>query len=534
MKLGITDLKNKQPWQDKGYQLPIFDINKVKQNTLKDPIWLHFGAGNIFRAFPAALQQTLLDKGLSDKGIIVCESYDEEIIQKAYTPFDNLSLLVTLKADGTTDKKVIASIVHAITATGNMAELTKIFTTPSLQMVSFTITEKGYSLTDSKGEYYQNVLDDFQTLSENPKTLMGMIALLCYKRYKAGKLPIALVSMDNCSHNGTKLYNAVKTFADNWVKKGLVEKGFTDYINNPKLVSFPWSMIDKITPRPSEQVKDMLQADGFEGAEIIKTTKNTYISSFVNAEQTQYLVIEDTFPNSRPSLEKAGVIFTDRQTVNKIEKMKVCTCLNPLHTILAVYGCLLGYTSISQEMQDKHLKTFIQKAGYEEGLPVVADPGIIKPEDFIKEVIEKRFPNPFVPDTPQRIACDTSQKIPVRFGETLKAYIATGKREISTLTYIPLFIAGWLRYLMGVDDEGNPFTPSPDPMLEVLQGYIKDISLGDKGPFTETLKPILSDSNIFGVNLYEHNLASKVEGMFEELVAGKGAVRKTLDKYIKG
>ena len=101
-------------------------------------------------------------------------------------------------------------------------------------------------------------------------------------------------------------------------------------------------MIDKITPRPSEQVKDMLQADGFEGAEIIKTTKNTYISSFVNAEQTQYLVIEDTFPNLRPSLEKAGVIFTDRQTVNKIEKMKVCTCLNPLHTILAVYGCLLA------------------------------------------------------------------------------------------------------------------------------------------------------------------------------------------------
>ena len=129
--------------------------------------------------------------------------------------------------------------------------------------------------------------------------------------------------MDNCSHNGTKLYNAVKTFADNWVKNGLVEKGFTDYISNPKLVSFPWSMIDKITPRPSEQVKAMLEADGFEGADIICTSKNTYISSFVNAEQTQYLVIEDLFPNSRPSLEKVGVIFTDRETVDKVEKMKV-------------------------------------------------------------------------------------------------------------------------------------------------------------------------------------------------------------------
>ena len=91
------------------------------------------------------------------------------------------------------------------------------------------------------------------------------------------------------------------------------------------------------------------------------TSKNTYISSFVNAEQTQYLVIEDLFPNSRPSLEKVGVIFTDRETVDKVEKMKVCTCLNPLHTILAIYGCLLSYTSISEEMKDKHLKGFIQK-----------------------------------------------------------------------------------------------------------------------------------------------------------------------------
>ena len=121
-------------------------------------------------------------------------------------------------------------------------------------------------------------------------------------------------------------------------------------------------------------------------------------------------------------------------------------------------------------MKDKHLKGFIQKAGYKECLPVVVDPGIIKPEDFINEVIEERFPNPFVPDTPQRIACDTSQKIPVRFGETLKAYIATGKKDISTLTYIPLFFAGWLRYLMGVDDNGKSFTPSPDPVLKCYRG----------------------------------------------------------------
>jgi len=532
MKIKISDINNKTFWESKGYVLPKFDIEKVRENTLKAPVWLHFGAGNIFRAFPAALQQALLDEGLTDKGIIVCESYDEEIIEKAYAPYDNLSLVVTLKADGSMDKKIVASIVRAIAAKDNLEELEKIFTSPTLQMVSFTITEKGYSLIDASGNYHPDVQQDLHTTYQYPKTLMGIVSYLCYKRYQAGKYPIALVSLDNCSHNGSKLYSAVKTFAETWVKNGFVDKGFADYISDPKQVAFPWTMIDKITPRPSEQVKSMLEEDGVEDIEIIKTTKNTYVSAFVNAEETQYLVIEDTFPNSRQPLEKVGVIFTDRQTVDKVEKMKVGTCLNPLHTILAVYGCLLGYNSIAEEMKDRHLKAFIEKTAYEEGLPVVVDPGIIKPEDFIEEVITKRFPNPFVPDTPQRIACDTSQKIPVRFGETLKAYIATGKRDISTLKYIPLFFAGWLRYLIGVDDNGEPFTPSPDPMLEKLQNYMKDIKLGDKGPFTETVRPILSDSSIFGVNLYEYNLASKVESFFEELVAGKGAVRQTLEKYI--
>jgi len=220
MKLNISSLKDKSFWQDKGYQLPNFDIERVKENTLKAPIWLHFGAGNIFRAFPAAMQQALLDTGLSDKGIIVCESFDEEIIHKAYTPYDNLSIVVTLKADGSMDKKIVASIVHAITAKANMEELEKIFTSPTLQMVSFTITEKGYSLIDASGNYHPDVQQDLHANHQNPKTLMGIITYLCYKRYQAGKYPVALVSLDNCSQNGSKLYSAIKTFADTWVKNG--------------------------------------------------------------------------------------------------------------------------------------------------------------------------------------------------------------------------------------------------------------------------------------------------------------------------
>lgn len=90
--------------------------------------------------------------------------------------------------------------------------------------------------------------------------------------------------------------------------------------------------------------------------------------------------------------------------------MKVTTSLNPLHTALAVTGCLLGYQSISAEMQDDDLVGLIKGIGYLEGLPVVENPGIIDPKQFIDEVINKRLPNPYIPDTPQRIATDTSQK----------------------------------------------------------------------------------------------------------------------------
>ena len=84
-----------------------------------------------------------------------------------------------------------------------------------------------------------------------------------------------------------------------------------------------------------------------------------------------------------------------------------------------------------------------------------------------------------MPDTPQRIATDTSQKLAIRFGETIKAYEASDTLSTSDLKFIPLVFAGWLRYLMGVDDQGNPFTLSPDPMLDTLRPYISGIKLGD-------------------------------------------------------
>ncbi|MDT4761247.1 mannitol dehydrogenase family protein [Sphaerochaeta sp. PS] len=534
MKLTQQGIQQKAVWTEKGFSLPSFDREAMIAETTKNPTWIHFGAGNIFRGFPAALQQTLLEQNKAKTGIIVGEGFDYQIIDKIYDKHDNLTLLVTLKSDGTIEKKVIASVAAAYKCDPQFKDewafFKKAFRNPSLQMVSFTITEKGYSLKAGNGEFYPAMASDLAAGPSSPSMFLSKLTALVYERYLAGKKGLTLVSMDNCSHNGEKLQSAVLTIAQAWEKGGLVEKGFVAYLEQS--VSFPWSMIDKITPRPDANVEKMLQADGFEDTTLVVTDKNTYIAPFVNAEECEYLVIEDSFSNGRPALEETGVYFTDRDTVNKVEKMKVCTCLNPLHTALAIYGCLLGYTLIADEMKDPLLNKLVHTIGYVEGMPVVVDPKILDPKQFIKEVLEKRIPNPFMPDTPQRIATDTSQKLGIRFGETIKAYMANDKLDVADLKLIPLVFAGWIRYLMGLDDEGNAFTPSPDPRLEDAMAHVKGIAIGDKGPFSEQLKPLLGDISLFGVDLYAIGMASLVETYFTEMVASKGSIRKTLEKYI--
>ena len=531
MKLSNKGLVSPE-WKEKGYKLFDYDREALAKNTHDNPIWVHFGAGNIFRGFPARLQQMIVEKGLSDKGIVVGEGFDSEIITDIYRKYDNLTLLVTLKADGSIDKEVVGTVTEAYSCAygDDWNRFVEVFENPSLQMVSFTITEKGYALKNPAGEYFPGYVEDFRNGPGKGSMFLSRLCELMLYRYRKGAYPIALVSMDNCSHNGEKIQAAMTAIAHEWVSNGLVEKGFEDYMTSSS-VAYPWSMIDKITPRPDPSVAEMLRKDGYEDTDVVVTSKHTYIASFVNAEECEYLVIEDTFPNGRPPLEEAGVYFTDRETVNKVEKMKVCTCLNPLHTALAVFGCLLGYTLISAEMKDKDLPRLVRRIGYDEGLPVVVNPGIIDPRKFIDEVVGIRIPNPFMPDTPQRIATDTSQKLSIRFGETIKAYIADPALSVKDLKCIPLVFAGWLRYVMGVDDEGKAFEPSSDPLLSYAQDAVKGITLGYEGDLGQ-LKEILSNQKIFGVDLYEAGLADLVLDYFRSMISGPGAVRATIEKVL--
>ena len=559
MQMNASSIVNqKAEWEKLGVKLPAFDHAAMTAATKEHPIWVHFGAGNIFRGFIAALQQRLLNEGVADRGIIAADTFDYDIIDKIYTPYDNLTMNVTLNPDGTTSREIIGSVAEGLRANSAdavmMARFKQIFTDPSLQMISFTITEKGYALYRPDGSLMPVVQADIDEGPAHARHAMSMVASLLLERFQNGAYPLAVVSMDNCSHNGDRLLEAMETFAGKWCENGLADRGFLEYVTDRSRVAFPWTMIDKITPRPGQDVLKILEEDGLTGMEPVVTAKNTYAAPFVNAEECEYLVIEDDFPNGRPALEKAGFLFTDRETVEKAEKMKVCTCLNPLHTALAVFGCLLGYKKISEEMKDRDLVSLLRRIGYEEGLPAVTDPGILDPREFLDTVLTVRFPNPFLPDSPQRIATDTSQKLSVRFGETIKAYMESPDLDMDRLRGIPLVLAGWLRYRMAVDDDGRLMELSPDPMAERLGRQLERIQLGGclqmehirgsehvlrpegvPGPeIREALRPVLSDAAVFGVDLFKAGLADRVTEYFTEMAEGPGMVRRTLHALGKG
>lgn len=540
MKLNIENLNDKNFWENANIEVPKYNINDIRKNTAEKPTWIHFGAGNIFRGFIAAVADTLLNDSIIDTGIIAVDTHafgrddDYDMINKVYKPFDNLTLLASIKSNGDIDKKIIGSITDVLHADfiNNYDALKKIFISSSLQIVSFTITEKGYSIKDLNGNYSSIVEEDINNEPKKAKNIMSIIAAMLLERYKNTAFPIAMLSVDNCSNNGDKLKSSIVEISREWVKSGYADNGFVEYLEDSKKVSFPLSMVDKITPRPSEIIEKKLESIGLEEMSLFKVGHNN-MAPFVNAESVGYLVVEDLFPNGRPKFEKANVYVTDRITVQTAEKMKVTTCLNPLHTALAIFGCLLNYNFIYEEMRNPSLKKLVEKIGYDEGMKVVADPEILNPKDFIKEVIEERLVNPYIPDSPKRIATDTSQKIPIRYGETLKSYVKNGL-DISSLVGIPLTIAAWLRYLVGIDDNGKPMEISPDPMLEELQKHIKNIKFKNKETIGNNLKPILSNRIIFAVDLYDEkiNLGKKIESYFSEMISKENAVKECLTKYI--
>lgn len=243
MKLTLEGIKNTTVFQKAGILLPGYDVAAVSKKAKQAPRWAHFGIGNIFRIFIGGIADGLLEAGVLDRGLTCIETFDYDVVDKIYTPYDNLGLSVILHADGTRTYKVLGSMAEAVKAQSSdpahWARLKEVFRSKELQLISFTITEKGYALAGSDGIYFPFIQSDIDNGPEKATGAMAVLTAMLYVRYQDSRTPIALVSMDNCSHNGDLLRHSVLTMAREWQKKGYVTEDFLAWLGDETQVSFP-------------------------------------------------------------------------------------------------------------------------------------------------------------------------------------------------------------------------------------------------------------------------------------------------------
>ena len=502
--------------------------------TAEHPQWIHFGAGNIFRSFVSEIAQKLICSNSIKGGIIVADAFDHDIIDKCYKPNDNHFLLCLLNPDGDFTLNLISSVAEALAPCNNSADMARIqacFENPSLEIVSFSITEKGYDIRGMDGQILPEIARDIKNGIDHPTSTLPLLLCCLWHRYNICRKGLTLLAFDNCYHNGDKLCASVHDLIALYRECGELSGEFVQWIDDGG-VTFPLTMIDRITPRPTAAARKQLLARGFEEIDPVLTHQGISVAPYVNAEPISYLVVEDHFAGSRPAFERAGVKLSSRQKVILCENMKIETCLNPLQTSLAIFGILLSKRYISDCMADPDLNKMIRLMG-KEGIAVVQDPEVISPEEFLREVIEERLPNRYIFDQPARIATDSSNKINIRCGLTIEKYAAAGLDPLS-LKAVPLTIAAYVRYLCQCDDDHVSYQMAPDPKMDYLSKIGRTICIEDplREDSSAAIDNILNNKMIIGCSLADHGLFSTVKEMIVSMCQLHG-VRKTLQKTLR-
>jgi len=469
------------------YNLPKFEISTMVKRTKESPPWLHVGTCDTSRMLLANVGQNLLDAGHTAKGIIMYEAVDETIMPSVFTPHDNLTISATMNTDGKINKQVTASIADVFAC--NTDALCKMVAKPGLQMISFSAINCNSSTVCAS--------------PQEAKTAVEQITAGLLARFNAGGNPLALVAL-GCA---TALEGSIVKIAQAWQESGNVPPQFIDYV---KSMTYPWVMVDKTIPPASDRVANLLTADG------LANITNVSPTLFVNAEAFEYIAIEDKFPNRRPPLEKAGVLMTNRETVRKMLLLQDYAML--LNTAASVIGVLLKIPTVAECMKDERIVKLLHQLK-DEILPVAPTLSIIDPKEYLDEFLTQRLPNPYVPINP--IDMDVFP-----FASVLRERAKRGF-SADSLEGIPLYAALWLRSHMAIDDRGLPLElhTSPSPACVAA---VANLKLGEK----TDISTILSNSDVFGLDLYSAGLGEKVDTLFREISTSKDAIsEKFSDLY---
>jgi mannitol-1-phosphate/altronate dehydrogenase len=398
----------------------------------------HLGVGNFHRAHQAVyLDRCLALPGQGGWGICgvgVIDSAAERAKAEALTRQDGLYTLTLFPPQAEPTSHVVGSIVEYLFAPADPAAVLAKLADPKVRIVSMTITEGGYNIDETTGEFQLDAPDVAHDLAHphTPRTVFGFLAAALARRRAAGLQPFTVLSCDNLRHNGDVARQAVLAFA---AAQG---PALAEWI--AANVTFPNGMVDGITPAVTPA--DIARLNALTG---IEDEAPVFAEGFVQ------WVLEDRFGAGRPALEQVGVQFTS--DVDAFEQVKL-RILNASHSVLAYPGLLGGYRLVHEAMADprilRYLRTFLDR----DVIPLLTAPPGMTLEGY-RDLVLTRFSNPAIHDQLIRITSDGASKIPVFLGDTIRACLERGAGH----ERLAFLLAAFARYLRGADDSGRRFEP---------------------------------------------------------------------------
>ena len=413
-------------WRER---LPVPDYDR----DLVTPGVVHVGVGGFHRAHQAMYHDRLLSDGgarewgICGVGVLAADRRMKEVLDAQ----DGLYTLVLKHSDGTYEPRVIGSIVEYLFAPDDPEAVVERMAAESTRIVSLTITEGGYNLSDVTGEFdvtNPDVLADLEP-GAVPRTAFGLITEALRRRWKRGLTPFTVMSCDNLQGNGYLSRRVFTAFAR------LRDPDLGDWVEHE--ARFPNSMVDRITPVTTD-------ADRAEVRERFGIEDQWPVV----CEPYSQWVLEDAFTAGRPPYEQVGVQVVDQVEPYELMKLRL---LNGSHQAMAYFGYLCGYRLVHEAAQDPLFQAFLLGYMDFEATPTLAPvPGVDL--DGYKHTLIERFSNPQVRDTIARLCAESSDRIPKWLLPVVRAQLETGG-EIRRSAAV---VASWARYAEGFDEAGQP------------------------------------------------------------------------------
>jgi mannitol 2-dehydrogenase len=412
-------------WSD-WLPVPAYDRRLVTSGVV------HFGVGGFHRAHQAMYHDRLmnaggaLDWGICGVGVMPVDRR----MQEALDAQDGLYTLVIKHSDGTYEPRVVGSVVEYLFAPDDPEAVVEKMAAQPTRIVSLTITEGGYNISDVTGEFdvaNPEVGHDLEP-DAAPQTVFGLITEALLRRRKRGLPPFTIMSCDNLQGNGNLTRRVITEFAR------LREAGLGDWVDRE--VHFPNSMVDRITPVTTD-------ADRAEVRERFGVDDRWPV---VCEPYTQW-VLEDSFTAGRPFYEHAGVQIVEQVEPYELMKLRL---LNGSHQAMCYFAYLAGYRLVHEAARDPLFQAFLRGYMDEEAAPTLAAVPGVDLDGYQRSLIE-RFSNPQLRDTIARLCAQSSDRIPKWLVPVARHQLATGGEIRRTAAVV----ASWARYAEGVDEAGN-------------------------------------------------------------------------------